>query len=59
MQQHQFEDFNSEGHYCFLDKVYIRFIDKRVPSEPLKRKSYWKSIFKTMALWGINAEDSA
>ena len=35
MQQHLFEHFNNEGHYCFLDEIFITFIDKTDPSEPL------------------------
>ena len=58
MQQHVFKHFNSERHHCFLDKISITFIDKTDPSDPLKRQNYWKSILKTMAPWGLNAEES-
>ena len=58
MQQHVFKHFNSERHHCFLDKISITFIDKTDPSDPLKRQNYWRSILKTMAPWGLNAEES-
>ena len=54
MQQHLFEHFNSERYHCFLDEISLTFIDKTDPSEPLKRESYWGSILKTIAPWGLN-----
>ena len=58
MQQHLFEHFNSEGHHCFLDQISITFIDKTDSTKPLKRDNYWRSIFKTIAPWGLNVEES-
>ena len=58
MQQHLFEHFNNEGHYFFLDKISITFIDKTNPSEPLQKEHYWRSIFKGMAPWDLNAKES-
>ena len=57
IQEHLFEHFNEEGHHGFLEDVSSTFIDKRDPSEPLKRKDYWKSVLKTMATSAYIIED--
>ena len=57
MQQHLFEHFSSEGHSNFLDDVSIIFIDKTDPKGPNKREHYWRHTHKTMASYGLNAED--
>ena len=58
MQEHLFEHCNKEGHNGFLEDVSITFIDKTDPSQLLKKESYWKNVLKTMALLGLNTEDS-
>ena len=58
MQQHLFNHFCTSGHAGFLDDVSITFIDKTDPSDPLKRQDYWKHTLKTMALFGLNIEES-
>ena len=58
MQQHLFEYFISEGLHCFLEEIFITFIDKTDLSEPFIRDNYWRSIVKTIAPWGLNVEDS-
>ena len=58
MQQHLFEHFNSEEHHCFIEKICITIIDKTDPSETLKTENYWRSIYRTMAPWVLNVEDS-
>ena len=59
MQEHLFRHFSSQGHNGFLNDVSMTFIDKTVPSDPLKREDYWKRTLKTMAPFGLNIEDSA
>ena len=58
MQQHLFNHFCTSGHCGFLEDVSLTFIDKTDPSDPLKRKDYWKSTLKTMAPFGLNIEES-
>ena len=36
----------------------VTFIDKTDPSDPLKRKDYWRSTLETMAPFGLNIEES-
>ena len=57
MQQHLFEHLSEEGHHSFLEDVCIALIDKTDTSNHLQRESYWRSILKTMAPWGLNVED--
>ena len=38
MQQHLFEHFSEEENHSFLEDVFITFIDKTDPSNPLQRK---------------------
>ena len=38
----------------FLEDVSLTFIDKSESLDLLKRKDYWKSMLKTMALFGFN-----
>ena len=58
MQQHLYENFCSSNHDCFISDVSVIFIDKTDPSDPLKKKDYWKSTLKTMAPFGLNVEKS-
>ena len=58
MQQHLYEHFCSSNHNCFISDVSVTFIDKTDPSDPLKREDYWRSTLKTMALFGLNVEES-
>ena len=53
-----FRHFSSLGHNGFLNDVSITFIDKTNPPDPLKREDYWRRTLKTMALFGLNIEDS-
>ena len=57
MQQYLFEHFLSECHNCFLDDVFIIFIDKTDPIDPNKRQRYWRDTLKAMALQSLNVED--
>ena len=57
LQEHLFEDFNSEGHNGFLDDVSITMIDKTDAKNPTKREHYWQHTLKTLALHGLNVED--
>ena len=58
MQQHFYQHFCSSNHNCFTSDVPATFMDKTDPSDPLKREDYWKSTLKTMAPFGLNAEES-
>ena len=42
MQEHLFSHFSMAGHDGFLNDVSITFIDKTDPSDPLRRKDYWR-----------------
>ena len=46
------------GHGGFLNDVSITSIDKTDPSDLLRRKGYWRQTLETMALYGLNIEDS-
>ena len=46
--------------FCFFRRCLyyiVTLIDKTDPSNPLQRESYWRSILKIMAPWGLNVED--
>ena len=58
MQEHLCSHFSIAGHDGFLNDVSITFIDNIDPSDPLRRKDYWRQTLKTMVLYGINIEDS-
>ena len=58
MQQHLYEHFCSRNHNCFISDVSVTFIDKTDLSDPPKRDDYWRSTLKTMALFGLNVEES-
>ena len=58
MQEHLFRHFSSPGRNGFLNNVSITFIDKTDPSDPLKREDYRRRTLETMALFGLNIEDS-
>ena len=58
MQQHLFNHFCTSGYCGFLEYVSLTFIDKTDPSDPLKRGDYWRSTLNTMALFGLNIEES-
>ena len=45
------------GNQSFLEDVSITLIDKTDRSNLLQRENYWRSILKTMAPRGLNAED--
>ena len=59
MKEHIFEHFNSEGHTCFLENVFVIFIDKTDSQNPEKMENYWIHTLKTMVLWGTNILNSA
>ena len=50
--------FCSSNHNCFISDVSVTFIDKTDPSDPPKREDYWRRTLKTMALFGLNVEES-
>ena len=58
MQEHLFSHFSVEDHGGFLNDVSITFIDKTDPSDPFRRKDYWRQTLKTMVLYGLNIEGS-
>ena len=58
MQEQLFRYFSSAGHNGFLSDVSVTFIDKKDPSDPLKRKIFWRETLRTMAPYGLNIEDS-
>ena len=58
LKQHLYAHFCSSNHYCFTNGVSVIIIDKTDPSHHLKREDYWKSTLKTMALFGLNIEES-
>ena len=58
MQVLLFSHFSMAVHNGFLNDVSITFIDKTDPSDPLRREDYWRQALKTMALYGLNTEDS-
>ena len=58
MQQNLFSSFCTSRTAGFLDDVSIAFIDKTNPSDPLIREDYWRLTFKTLALFGLNIEES-
>ena len=57
MQRHLCEHYSSAGHCGFLEHVSMILIDKTDPSDPLKRKNYWRQTLYTMAPYGLNIED--
>ena len=58
MQELLFRHLSSPDHHGFLNDISITFIDKTDPSDPLKREDYRRRTLKTMALFGLNIEDS-
>ena len=58
MQEHLFRHFSSSGRNGFLNDVSINFIDKKDPSDPLKRENYRRKTLKTIAPFGLTIEDS-
>ena len=58
MQQHLFNHFCASGDCGFIENLSLTFIDKTDPSDLLKREDYWRSTLKTMALFGLNIEES-
>ena len=45
--------FSMAAHDGFLNDVFITFIDKTDPSDPLRREHYWRQTLKTMVLSGL------
>ena len=58
MKQHLYENFCSSNHNCFISDVWLTFIDKTDPSDPLNREDYWRSTLETMIPFGFNIEES-
>ena len=58
MQQHLFNHFCASGDRSFIENLSLTFVDKTDPSDLLKREDYWRSTLKTMALFGLNIEES-
>ena len=50
--------FSSSGHNEFSNDTCIIFIDKADPANPRKRENFWRKTLKTMALYGLNIEES-
>ena len=53
MQQHLFNHFCTSGLAGFLDDVSITLIGKTHPSDPLKRKDYWRSTLNVACVVNI------
>ena len=58
MQEHLFSHFSMADHDGFLNDVFITFIDKTDPSDPLRREDYRRQTLKTMVPYGLNIEGS-
>ena len=58
IQIHLFLYFSSPGHNRFLNDVSVTFIDKKDPSDPLKRENFSRQTLMIMAPYGLNIEDS-
>ena len=58
MQKHLFSHFLMADHDGFLNEISITFISKTDLFDPLRRGFYCRQTLKTMALYGINIEDS-
>ena len=58
MQEYLFTYFSMAGHGGFLNDVSITSIDKTDLSDLFRRKYYWRQTLKTVALYGLNIEDS-
>ena len=50
MQEHLFQHFSSPGHNGFLNDIFVAFIDKTDPSDPLKCTNFWQETLMAMAL---------
>ena len=58
MQEHFLGHFSSPGYNGFLIDVFVTFIDKTDPSDPIKRENYWRETLMTMEIYGLNNKDS-
>ena len=58
MQEHLFRHFSSPDRNGFLNDASITFIDKKDPSDPLKREDYRRRTLKTIAPFRLTNEDS-
>ena len=58
IQEHIFQDFNSEVDTSFLENICVTFIDKTDSQNPGKRENYWIHTLKTMVPWGLNILNS-
>ena len=47
-----------EEHSQFVNDVWIIFIDKTDPTDPLKREQYWRNTFKTLVPYGLTISES-
>ena len=50
--------FMLEDHTQFVNDVSIIFIDKRDPTDPLKREYYWRHASKKLVPYGLNVSVS-
>ena len=55
LQEHRFQNFNSEGHNGFLHEVSVTLIDKADGKNSTKRDHYWRQTLKTFAPHNLNA----
>ena len=58
MQEHLRKHFESERHSGFRDDVSVILIDKYEGFNPIKRETYWMGTLKTIAPYGLNAENA-
>ena len=56
LQEHLFENVNSEGHEFFHD-ISVTMIDKTDGKNPPRRDYYWQHTLKTLAPHSLNFED--
>ena len=58
LQKHFHKYFESERHSGFRDDVSVILIDKYEGSNSTKRETYWMGTLKTIAPYGLNAENA-
>ena len=49
-----FKHLASYGHYGFLEDCTITLIDKTDSADPTGREEYWRKVFKTVSIYGLD-----
>ena len=57
MQKYLHDHFLIEDHDGLLNNVEITLTDKTDPSNPERRKKFWKTKLRTLAPLGLNIEE--